>query len=377
MAINRKKLPAVLLAIILIFVFTACVSSNNSMQESADTMPVGKTENRILVVYYSWSGHLDSMAHWVADETGGDLYRVLPKNPYPDNYNQTADRARAEQNNNERPEIVVDITPDQMSQYDTVFFGFPVWWYDLPMCMWTFLESYDFSGKTIIPFFSHEGSSNGAGALPTVERLAAGAAVRSSDALSIRGGNVDGSEIDVRAWVQKLGYQKSENPSASAGKTIVVYFSGSGNTKRVAGFVADELNVDAFELVPVTPYTAADLNWRDRSSRVNKEHDDPSLQNIELAATEVPDWSEYDTVLFGYPIWWREASWVVNSFIKNNDFTGKKVVPFCTSTSSGLGDSGTNLEKMAGTGNWLEGIRFSELPDENSVREWARGLNIK
>ena len=177
--------------------------------------------------------------------------------------------------------------------------------------------------------------------------------------------------------MQKLGYQKSENPSASAGKTIVVYFSGSGNTKRVAGFVADELNADAFELVPVTPYTAADLNWRDRSSRVNKEHDDPSLQNIELAATEVPNWSEYDTVLFGYPIWWREASWVVNSFIKNNDFTGKKVVPFCTSTSSGLGDSGTNLEKMAGTGNWLEGIRFSEMPDENSVREWARGLNIK
>lgn len=377
MAINRKKLPAVLLAIILIFVFTACASSNNSMQTSADTMPDNETGNKILVVYYSWSGHLDSMAHWVADETGGDLYRVLPKNPYPDNYNQTADRARVEQNNNERPEIVVDITPDQMSQYDTVFFGFPVWWYDLPMCMWTFLESYDFSGKTIIPFFSHEGSSNGAGALPTVERLAAGATVRSSDALSIRGGNVDGSENDVRAWVQKLGYQKSENPSASAGKTIVVYFSGSGNTKRVAGFVADELNADAFELVPVTPYTAADLNWRDRSSRVNKEHDDPSLQNIELAATEVPDWSEYDTVLFGYPIWWREASWVVNSFIKNNDFTGKKVVPFCTSTSSGLGDSGTNLEKMAGTGNWLEGIRFSELPDENSVREWARGLNIR
>ena len=169
MAINRKKLPAVLLAIILIFAFTACVSSNNSMQASADNMQVNETGNKILVVYYSWSGHLDSMAHWVADETGGDLYRVLPKNPYPDNYNQTADRARAEQNNNERPEIVVDITPDQMSQYDTVFFGFPVWWYDLPMCMWTFLESYDFSGKTIIPFFSHEGSSNGAGALPTVD----------------------------------------------------------------------------------------------------------------------------------------------------------------------------------------------------------------
>ena len=99
--------------------------------------------------------------------------------------------------------------------------------------------------------------------------------------------------------------------------------------------------------------------------------------DIELVSTEVPNWSEYDVVLFGYPIWWREASWVVNNFIKNNDFTGKTVVPFCTSTSSGLGSSGTNLEKRAGTGSWLEGKRFNEKPDESSVREWVRGLDLE
>ena len=162
--------------------------------------------NKILVVYFSWSGHLDSMAHWVADETGGDLYRVMAADPYPEDYNATADRAKQEQDDGVRPEIVVDITPVQMSEYDTIFFGFPVWWYDLPMPMWTFLENFDFSSKTIIPFFSHEGSSNGANALPTVERLGTGATVRSDDALSIRGGNVDGSENDVRMWVQGLDY---------------------------------------------------------------------------------------------------------------------------------------------------------------------------
>ena len=93
-----------------------------------------------------------------------------------------------------------------MAQYETVFFGFPVWWYDLPMSMWTFLESYDWGGKTIIPFFSHEGSSNGAGALPTVEKLAVGATVRSGDALSIRGGSVASSEDAVRDWVKGLSY---------------------------------------------------------------------------------------------------------------------------------------------------------------------------
>lgn len=137
---------------------------------------------------------------------GGDLYRVTAKDPYPDDYNQTADRAKQEQDNDERPEIMIDLTEEQMAQYDTVFFGFPVWWYDLPMPMWTFLESYDFSGKTIIPFFSHEGSSNGAGALPTIEKLTEGATVRSDDALSIRGEKVDGSENDVREWVKGLNY---------------------------------------------------------------------------------------------------------------------------------------------------------------------------
>jgi len=327
-------------------------------------------------VYFSWSGHLDS----VADETGGDLYRVTAKDPYPDDYNQTADRAKQEQDNDERPKIMIDLTEEQMVQYDTVFFGFPVWWYDLPMSMWTFLESYDFSGKTIIPFFSHEGSSNGAGALPTIEKLAEGATVRSDDALSIRGGSVADSEEDVHEWVQGLGYQKTaqtpqEELPAPSGNTLVVYYSASGNTGRVAEYVADELGADTFEIIPVNVYSDEDLNWRDRSSRVNQEHNDTSLQDIELVSTQVPNWSEYDVVLIGYPIWWREASWVENNFIKNNDFTGKTVIPFCTSTSSGLGDSGIHLAEMAGTGTWLEGIRFTENPSEDSVREWVRGLD--
>ena len=181
---------------------------SDSGSETAGNTEAGSAsdDSNILVIYFSWSGHLDSMAHWMADETGGDLYRVTAKEPYPTDYNDTADRAKSEQDNGVRPEIVIDITEEQMAQYDTVFFGFPVWWYDLPMPMWTFLESYDFSGKTIIPFFSHEGSSNGANALPTVEKLAVGATVKSDDALSIRGGKVDGSESDVRAWVQGLGY---------------------------------------------------------------------------------------------------------------------------------------------------------------------------
>jgi flavodoxin len=240
---NKRSFFAAILAFVMILALTACGSSGNTTEsdgtkdqtvsaqsetennseitpeskKAASELQDGSKEsessdintedtNRILVVYFSWSGHLDSMAHWVADETGGDLYRVTAADPYPEDYNATADRAKQEQDDDVRPEISVDITPEQMSEYDTIFFGFPVWWYDLPMPMWTFLENYDFSGKTIIPFFSHEGSSNGANALPTVEKLAVGATVRSDDALSIRGGNVDSAENDVRAWVQGLNY---------------------------------------------------------------------------------------------------------------------------------------------------------------------------
>lgn len=165
--------------------------------------------------------------------------------------------------------------------------------------------------------------------------------------------------------------------TASGKKSIVIYFSGSGNTKRVAELVANETGEAIFELVPKNPYTEDDLNWRDENSRVQKEHNDTSLQNIELNSTSVPDWESYDTVIFGYPLWWREAAWPVNNFVKGNDFSGKTVIPFCTSTSDGIGDSGSKLAQMAGTGTWQEGMRFSENDDESSIRDWARSLNLK
>ncbi len=146
------------------------------------------------------------MAHWIADESGGDIVRVLATEEYPESYNDTADRAKKEKDGGIRPEINIALTEEQMSKYSTVFVGFPVWWYDLPMPMWTFLESVDLTGKTVIPFFSHEGTSDGADSLGTIERLAAGAEVKADDAISVRGTRVAGSEETVRAWVRDLGY---------------------------------------------------------------------------------------------------------------------------------------------------------------------------
>ena len=160
------------------------------------------------------------------------------------------------------------------------------------------------------------------------------------------------------------------------GKTLVVYYSASGNTERVAKDIAGAADADLFEIVPTEVYTSEDLNWTNPDSRVSREHDDESLRDVPLTTTEVPDWDSYDTVFIGYPIWWGIAAWPVDTFVKNNDFTGKTVIPFATSSSSGMGQSGSLLADMAGTGEWQEGQRFSSGVSSDDVQSWVNGLGL-
>ena len=175
---------------------------------------------------------------------------------------------------------------------------------------------------------------------------------------------------------QRSNPDTPEPPTTTGSKTLVVYFSASGSTKAVAETIADELDADIFELVPQDTYSSDDLNWTVSGSRVNREHDDETLRDIALTQTTPANWDAYDTVLLGYPIWWGIAAWPVNNFVKDNDFTGKTVIPFCTSSSSGLGQSGMLLEDMANGGTWLTGQRFSSGASSSSVREWAAGLGL-
>ena len=160
------------------------------------------------------------------------------------------------------------------------------------------------------------------------------------------------------------------------GKTLVVYYSASGNTERVAKDIAEAAGADLFEIVPTEVYTSDDLNWTNSDSRVSREHDDESLRDVPLTTTEVPDWDSYGTVFIGYPIWWGIAAWPVDNFVKANDFTGKTVIPFATSASSGMGQSGSLLAGMAGSGDWQEGQRFSSGASASDVQSWVNGLGL-
>lgn len=169
---------------------------------------------------------------------------------------------------------------------------------------------------------------------------------------------------------------ESTTAASTGGKTLVVYYSASGRTQAVAETLADTLSADLFEITPTEPYTDDDLNWTNDDSRVSREHNDESLRDVELTQATPDNWESYDTILIGYPIWWGIAAWPVNNFVKGNDFTGKTVIPFCTSASSGIGDSGNLLAEMAGSGDWQDGQRFSSGASDSEVSDWANSLNL-
>lgn len=160
-------------------------------------------------------------------------------------------------------------------------------------------------------------------------------------------------------------------PAASGGKTLVIYFSATGNTKAAAEAIAAATGGDLLELEPAEPYTSADLDYNNADSRVSREHDDESLRDVALKTTTVANWADYDTVYIGYPIWWGIAAWPVDTFVKANDFTGKTVIPF---GSSDIGESGTQLAALAGTGDWQTGKRFPSAVTQQEVADWVKSL---
>lgn len=196
------------------------------------------------------------------------------------------------------------------------------------------------------------------------------------------------------AFVGCAGQQQSSLPAASSasssesssapaspapiaqGNVLVAYFSASGNTERVAQQIASDLDADTFVITPAEPYTSEDLNWNQEGSRVNIEHENESARDIELTQVTPDGWDGYDTVFIGYPIWWGIAAWPVDGFVSGNNFDGKTVITFCTSTSSSLGQSADLLEQMANGGTWLEGMRFSGSASAADVSEWVNSLAL-
>lgn len=169
-------------------------------------------------------------------------------------------------------------------------------------------------------------------------------------------------------------YTGNQSLPSTGSKTLVAYFSATGRTRQIAEMTADVLGADLYEIVPVIPYTADDLNYNNSSSRANKEQNDTAAHPEILG--NAPSMKSYDVVFLGYPIWHGQAPRIISTFLENSDFSGKTIIPFCTSHSSGIGSSDTNLHSLAANANWLSGERFAAGTSRNMIEEWIGGLDL-
>lgn len=160
-------------------------------------------------------------------------------------------------------------------------------------------------------------------------------------------------------------------------KVLVAYFSATNTTEGVAEHIANGLNADLYKIVPEEPYTDADLNYNDNNSRTTLEMNDSNARPAISGSVE--NMEQYDIVFVGYPIWWGDAPRIVSTFMESYDFSGKTIVPFCTSGGSGIGSSASNLEQLTSGATWLEGRRLNGSDSQDTVMEWVNslGLNLR
>ena len=202
-----KKIRLLLIAILSVITaltFAACGGNDGGDQTNKPNDEL-TGESNVLVTYFSWSSsnNTKTMAEYIAEYTGGEIFRIQPKTPYTSNYNDVLDVAQKEKNENARPELFENITAEQIENYDVIFVGYPVWWYDAPMIIYSFLEANDYSGKKIVTF----ATSGGSGISDSNLRSKINADFTSGLCISsFSAGN--SSRTRVENWITELGYHK-------------------------------------------------------------------------------------------------------------------------------------------------------------------------
>lgn len=193
----------------------------------------------------------------------------------------------------------------------------------------------------------------------------------STEKNSVESSNTDNTESTEDSETQQ---EKEEVPEGQENKILVAYFSATNTTEGVAEHIANGLDADLYEIVPEEPYTDADLDYNDDNSRSTIEMNDPDARPSISGSVE--NMEQYDIVFIGYPIWWGEAPRIVNTFVENYDFSGKTIVPFCTSGGSGLGSSAENLEHLTDGAQWLDGQRLNGNDSQDTIMEWVNSLDL-
>ncbi len=322
-------------------------------------------------------GNTGLLANWIQEETNGDLFLIETAEKYPLDYDKTVEIGEGQNQKDIHPQLASHIA--NIDNYDIIFLGYPIWNYDIPVAIDSFLEEYNLSDKMIIPFCT-SGASDISVSTDTIKKYQPNAKIL--DGFTAHHKDIFNYEKQVKDWVKNLNIKNistsvsnKDMPNIQQEETVknlVVYFSNTGTTKKAANYISNELNADIFEIKAAKPYTSEDLNYSNSSSRATVEQNDaktrPEIEN------KLENIEQYDIIYLGYPIWCGQAPRIINTFLESYDFSGKIIIPFCTSHSSGIGSSDTNLHSLANNAKWISGKRFGSEMTENDITEWLKNI---
>lgn len=392
-----KRFAAIVLSAVMALSLAACSSRDTSgtpdtgtdtaVQENASqpqesTAPETDAAQNILIAYFSNTGNTEEVAQQIADLTGGTLAEIQRA----ENYTDLQEEAEAEIQDGVRPEITVSV--DNVEDYDTIFVGYPIWWDEAPAMIATFLESYDFSGKTLIPFCTSASDSID-NSLHIFSEICPDATI--AEALTAN------DEADIEPWLQNLGLlDASAGETAASGSNILIaYFSvpetdgtdavaGAsrvvidgevlGNTQYLAQLIQEETGGDLFRIETVQEYPGSHDPLLEFAYNERAEGTHPEL------ASQISGLENYDMIFLGYPNWNSDLPMLLYTFLESYDFSGKTIIPFTSHGGSGFsGTIGTISEMQPGADvldNGFSVSRNNVADAQNDLADWILGLNI-
>lgn len=392
-----KRFAAIVLSAVMALSLAACsfrdtsgtpdTGTDTAVQENASqpqesTAPETDAAQNILIAYFSNTGNTEEVAQQIADLTGGTLAEIQRA----ENYTDLQEEAEAEIQDGVRPEITVSV--DNVEDYDTIFVGYPIWWDEAPAMIATFLESYDFSGKTLIPFCTSASDSID-NSLHIFSEICPDATI--AEALTAN------DEADIEPWLQNLGLlDASAGETAASGSNILIaYFSvpetdgtdavaGAsrvvidgevlGNTQYLAQLIQEETGGDLFRIETVQEYPGSHDPLLEFAYNERAEGTHPEL------ASQISGLENYDMIFLGYPNWNSDLPMPLYTFLESYDFSGKTIIPFTSHGGSGFsGTIGTISEMQPGADvldNGFSVSRNNVADAQNDLADWILGLNI-
>ena len=347
-----------------------------SFGNQQNEVQAAKKSSSSLIIYFSKTGNTARAARQIQKETGGKLLRITPKKAYPNDYDATTRVAQNQIRRNIHPAIKTKLP--SIKKYRHIYIGYPTWWGQPPMIIHTLFDRYNFKGKTITPFTT-SAESPMSSSMPVMRRLA------KKDKAKLTKGYRYTSNSGLRSFLISIGAVKRNKkaktnkkvnntnvarPNPTNSKSLVVYFSMSGQTQKAAQEIQRLTNSNIFRIQAADPYPSDYDGYARRGDNERRNNIHPAIQGT------IPNWNQYSTIYVGFPTWWQQPPMIIHTLFDQYNFQGKTIVPFTTSMSTPMSASMPYMRQLAAPYNAtvLDGYRYTG--NNTGLRNWLRGLNL-